>query len=299
MSGPPSNEGERQLAPLESYNTHVTVTNPALQGRIVALLDHHPDGRAGLAVSQIGEALAVKVGPSLRMALSRCFKSGRIRRLDTGLYASASSFVNPPTLDPRVRFHGIQAYTLLQNGDRGDFRRVSQRVTSLTDPLRIFRNQKSKTVECCGEWGGRPWTVTLAETTGRVSVWLRASNVPLHLIEVNTFMDGVVPTLTDLPPELWRFDQLGVNFDLPGAKVNVPWQMTFDHGISIAGFNRLFVQVYDKLVLESGRVDLHLSVPDPGGLPADFVTGLMRRLMESVEIIAAEGRPNADRGVRP
>ena len=265
----------------------VTVTIPGGTARILALIRSHPDGRTGLAVRTIADLLGVPPGPALRMHLSRAVKHGKLRRLDNGVYADISSFIEPPLPDPRVRFHGLGAYSMLQTGDRGVFRRVQQTVTANTDPLNQFRNKRSKCLVYRGDWEGRFWTVTLAESTGRASVWLRASNAPLHLLELAIWFDGAVPVLTGIPAALWKVDQAGVNFDIPGAKVPVQWQMTFDEGLSIAGFTKVFIQVYDKVILESGRVDVHLSVPDPGGISADLAMRLAKTCMESVEIIAA------------
>ena len=270
----------------------VTVTIPGGTARILALIRSHPDGRTGLAVRTIADLLGVPPGPALRMHLSRAVKHGKLRRLDNGVYADISSFIEPPLPDPRVRFHGLGAYSMLQTGVGGTFRRVQQTVTANTDPLGIFRNKQSKCLTFRGDWEGRGWTVILAEITGRVSVWLKSSNAPLHLLELAMWFGGAVPVLTGIPTALWRIDQAGVAYDIPGAKVPVQWQMTFEKGLSVAGFTRVFLQVYDKVILESGRVDVHLSVPDPGGISADLATRIAKICMETVEIIAAqeEGR---------
>ena len=265
----------------------VTVTIPGKTERVLALIRGHPDGRTGLAVRTIADLLGVPPSPALRMILSRAVKSGKLRRLDNGVYAEVSSFIEPVLPDPRVRFHGLGAYSVLQTGDRGVFRRVQQTITANTDPLNRFRNQQSKCLEYKGDWEGRFWTVTLAESTGRASAWLKASNAPLHLLELAIWFDGALPVLTGVPAPLWKVGQAGVNFDIPRAKVPVEWQMTFEKGLSVAGFTKIFIQVYDKVILESGRVDVHLSVPDPGGISADLATRLAKTCMESVEIIAA------------
>ena len=271
----------------------MTVTIPGGTARILAFVRSHPDGRTGLAIRTIANGLGVPPGAALRAILSRAAKHGKLRRLNNGVYADISSFIEPALPDPRVRFHGLGAYSMSQTGVVGTFRRVQQTVTANTDPLGIFRNKRSRCLTFRGDWEGRGWTVILAETTGRVSVWLNATNAPLHLLELAIWFGGAVPVLTGIPTALWKIDQAGVNFDIPGAKVPVQWRMAFEKGVSVAGFTNIFFQVYNKVILESGRVDVHLSVPDPGGIPADSAVRLAKVCMEAVEILAAEeeGRP--------
>src|SRR5207247_5568809 len=105
----------------------------------------------------IANGLGVPPGDALRKILSRAVEHGKLRRLDTGLYADVSSFIEPPLPDPRVRFHGLGAYWMSQTGEVGTFRRVRQTVTANTDPLGIFRNKQSKCLTFRGDWAGRGW----------------------------------------------------------------------------------------------------------------------------------------------
>src|SRR5437867_10449920 len=92
-------------------NMEVTVTIPGKTERVLALIRGHPDGRTGLAVRTIANLLGVPPGPALRMILSRAVKHGKLRRLDNGVYGDVSSYIEPALPDPRVRFHGLGAYS--------------------------------------------------------------------------------------------------------------------------------------------------------------------------------------------
>ncbi len=179
---------------------------------------------------------------AVKMGLSRYAKVGRIVRMSTGLYQSPKGLARPGPPPVGLRIHGLKVEGCYQMVGR-PFLAMSQRVTTIWPSPTLHVHSRNHSVTTSADWEGRWLTATVhRETSGLVEVFLQASTRPLNLLELHSYL-MMLTTVLGIPAELLIVRQADWNIDLPGVSIKEDLGLT---GLSVAGFERLIVKVYQK-----------------------------------------------------
>ena len=210
-----------------------------------------------------------------RTALSRMKKTGTVRHVAPFLWQSVKSFVQPGLPDPRLRLHGLKIEAR-NKGVGWSCRQVFQRVSVVWASPTQHRHPLNGSITGSSDWEGRhvTWTVH-KEEVGLVEVFLQASFRPLAFVEAFAFLTGTLQTATGIPSEFWKIVQADWNVDLPGS-VATDLGIT---GLSVAGFGRFVLKVYEKVAQEMTRVEVRSFEP----ISSDAVTGYIRSIMTALD----------------
>lgn len=211
--------------------------------RVLRTLSERP--RDAFTIHQVARLVSASYA-AVKQQLYRLAKAGKVARVERGLYQHPSGLVYPGAPDPRLRIHAlkIEARAVTKWGD-GASRRLRQIVTSFPAAeggLHRHPNNGSLTVKA--EWNNRLLTVTAhpRHDSGLLEVFLEASRLPLHLLEVHSYLTGYVPARFDLPLAFWEVKQADWNIDVAGSVRN---DLSFT-GISVAAFEKIILKVYQK-----------------------------------------------------
>lgn len=210
--------------------------------RVLKVLSERP--RDAFTILQVAR-LAYLSKTNAKTTLWRLEKEGKIARVGRGLYQHPSGLVYPGAPDPRLRIHAlkIEARCVTMWGD-GASRRLSRIVTSGFPSPALHRHRNNGSITSKGEWANRLLTVTAhpRHASGLLEVFLEASRLPLHLLEVHSYLTGYVPAKFDIPLELWEVKQADWNIDVAGS---VRSNLSFT-GISVAAFEKIILKIYQK-----------------------------------------------------
>jgi len=256
----------------ETGVTRKRVTSPGRSRIIGRLLDDDPS-RAWTA-RELAHRTDGKRGAT-RTALSRMKKAGMVRHLAPYLWQSVRSFVRPGLPDPRLRLHGLKVEAR-NKGVGWSCRQVFQRVSMVWASPTQHRHPLNGSITGSSEWEGRhvTWTVH-KEEVGLVEVFLQASSQPLTLVEAFAFLTATLQAATGIPTNFWKIVQADWNVDLPGS-VATDLGIT---GLSVAGFGRYVLKVYEKVAREMTRVEVRSFEP----LTADAVTAYIRSILTTLD----------------
>lgn len=184
----------------------------------------------------------------MRTTLCRLAKPGRggqpprVARVARGLYQNPAGLIYPGGVDPRLRIHALKIEARVHKEMGWPFRRTLSKVTSRFGP-RHGVHPRNNSVSFRSEWNARHLTITVhPDETGLVEVFLEASVLPLHLLEVFAYLDGFIPGAFGIPKELWAVRQADWNVDVPGS-------LAVDLGVnslSVSAFSKFILKVYQK-----------------------------------------------------
>lgn len=204
------------------------------------------------------------------MALSRFVGSGRIARIDVGLYRSVRSLVSPGLPDPDLRLHGLKLEVCYDEVG-GPYLRLFQILTSVWASPGMHRHPTNRSVTTTGEWRGRVLTITLHKRAQLLEVFLQASTLPLNLVlDVNAYLASL-ETVFGIPLPFWTVRQADWNVDLVGVRSNA--SLSLGVGLPASQLGAVVVKVYQKAV-DLARIE----VRSFAALDADVVTDYIRSI---------------------
>lgn len=198
--------------------------------------------RDAFTIAQIAYLTGLKKG-HVRVVLHRLYGENRVARVARGLYQHPKGLVYPSAPDSRLRIHGLKVECRCNVSMRWPFRRALSVVTERFPSPWLHRHPKNHSITTKGEWNDRPLSITVhPDDTVLLEVWMKASFLPLHLIEAHAYLGGFLPGAFGIPPEHWTITQADWNIDVPG---NIDTELKLK-AVSVSTFLKLMLKIYQK-----------------------------------------------------
>ncbi len=248
--------------------------------RIEALLRERK--RDFFTIKQVADIMGISCGFARK---ELCILAGQkyIARVGRGLYRHPSGLIYPGLPDPRLRMHGLKVEITVTKTGQGAFRDLIDYATTVYPSPAAHRHRNNGSFITYGEWSARSMTITV-HRKGLVEIWLKASNFPLHLLEVHSYLSTVCHVWRT-PEELAEVVQHGWNIDFPADL------QTLIGGtrLSVTAFKRYIVQIYQKAE-DMARLEIHSADRLPINILMEWILGIHQAMDAAAEPAEPEVR---------